>query len=203
MKQTLTLLFWPVLLLANCHQRCGDDAIRTVLLIFMKLAILFCLAGSIFAQTYANGTVLVGDANANTITVTDTGAVGRSQTVSFNVPSGDHFEAWIQFSAGFPEPGSSSACHAPCAINMNTEYGANSVWYKIYTSGEVQVGAQGYTQLSFAPQAPLTPPFTTPALVHGTGKGSWSNYQWNPGSLTTSGLRVWVRALIYEMETPG
>jgi hypothetical protein len=98
----------------------------------MRLLVLglFCGVGA-YAQ-YVDRTVLVGDVSATTITVTNGGPLGGTQTVNLPVGAGQKFKAWFS-EAGLPERGSESACPNPCAITLITERGKYSYWFEITT----------------------------------------------------------------------
>jgi len=155
----------------------------------------FVLALLLSSVAYAQyGAVLVGDVGAKTIIVTDSGSVGGTQTVTLPIGASQKFKIWFSI-AGFPERGSESACPAPCGVSINTEYGRVSYWYEITDSSgnplsPPKLSAQEY--LAFTDIPTLTAPFTVPATIHGF-KDYKKNYQFNPGAVSVSNLRVWLR----------
>lgn len=118
---------------------------------------------------YTDDPVYKLDAGAKTFTVNNTGASGGSKTITFNITGTQYLKIWPS-PGGFPERGSESVCHAPCAISMDIEtlHGDLLINYAIYNSMDVFV--RGSTRQLYLPHVQgscETAPFTFPKPVHG------------------------------------
>lgn len=153
------------------------------------ITILLVLARTL--SGYTDGTLLTGDSGAVTVTVTNTGSQGGTQTVTMPVTGTNHFKVWFSI-AGYPEQGSSSVCPAPCGVSINTEYGQVSYWYQIFNSGGSPVSAvSSQSFLSFTPQPAISSSIPSPMDIHGF-RGSFSTISFSiPSGTDVSALRVW------------
>ena len=161
----------------------------------MRLLVLGLFYGVGAYAQYVDRTVLVGDVSATSITVTNGGPLGGTQTVNLPVGAGRKFKAWFS-EAGLPERGSESPCANPCAITLITERGKYSYWFEITDSSGNPLSPRLLSSrlfLTFTQAPAITAPFTVPVPVHGFTGYTTAPWQFNISAGTdVSQLRIWV-----------
>ena len=156
--------------------------------IFFTISCAALLAGHAFS--YVDGTVEVLDSGATTIAVTDSGPVGAGP---FTVTVPATSSVWFSI-PGYSAQGSSVACHNPCSISINMEYGQVSYWY--LPPGGVQ-SVRNF--LPFVPGGPSQPTcgptsFTVPMMVIGFHGVQAPCTFAVPSGWTATGNMVYIRA---------
>src|ERR1700687_4364978 len=127
----------------------------------MRLYLLLCTCLSALA---ADGTVYVLDVGATSLTVSNSGPLGGSQTVSCPAAATQKCKIW--FSAPAPnylkEPGSESPCASPVSVSLNTERGKYWAKFEITDSTGTSYSPKKLSApltIAIMPQSALTAPF--------------------------------------------
>lgn len=142
----------------------------------------------------ADGTVYVGSTGAASLTVSNSGGLGGSQTVSLPVGASQKFKIWFSTPGFFFQRGPESACADPCTVSLNTELARIGRVYEITDSSGNSYSpprVSSIEYLTLTPQAAETAPFTLPALVYGRGQTSRYSVAIANG-VDVSALRLWV-----------
>lgn len=146
----------------------------------------------------ADGTQLKLDVSKRTVTITNTGSLGGSQTITCDSLTGEICK--IRFYMGgdytYIAPGGDVACPDPCTYSINTEYGRVSYLMVIRNSADnTTLRSSGRSYLRFT-QAPVnTGPWPVPIGVHGFKDYKTAPMQFNipAGTDVSGGLRIWLR----------
>lgn len=150
----------------------------------MKRAIFLIAALASSAFAYVDNTVLVLDSTATKISITNSGPIGGNYSVF--VPTGS--QVWFSI-PGYDTQGSTQACHDPCSLSINMEYGQDSYWYK---GGNGIVSSRLF--IPFVRQVASTGTYSVPVPVIGFHGYEQDNTFFVNGGTDVSQLQVYLRA---------